>query len=165
MTAVDDRMDAWTGGCQCGAVRFRVTGLDRPSICYCRMCQKAFGNIGAPLVTALGLTWTRGAPAHFQSSNSARRGFCRECGTPLTFEDNGGVELAICAFDNPAAIAPAYAVGTDAKLPWVDHLPDLPGRPAEHAATAAARLAAVVNRQHPDHDTTAWPPSKPGPQS
>jgi hypothetical protein len=33
-----------SGGCQCGAVRFRVDGeLGRASICHCRMCQKAFG--------------------------------------------------------------------------------------------------------------------------
>ncbi|HET7714155.1 MAG TPA: GFA family protein, partial [Bauldia sp.] len=34
--------DGWfTGGCQCGAVRFRVAALGRASICHCRMCQKA----------------------------------------------------------------------------------------------------------------------------
>ena len=33
-----------TGGCQCGAIRFCVTGdLNDASICHCRMCQKAFG--------------------------------------------------------------------------------------------------------------------------
>lgn len=154
---------AWTGGCQCGAVRFRVTGLERPSICYCRMCQKAFGNIAAPLVTVAGLTWTRGTPAHFESSRGVHRGFCSECGTPLTFEHYGGVGLAICAFDDASSIVPAYAVGTDAKLPWADHLPSLPGRPAQDATAADARLAKIVSRQHPDHDTETWPPSKPAP--
>ena len=146
-----------TGGCQCGAVRFSLSDFARPSICYCRMCQKAFGNIGAPLVTAIGLSWTRGQPAHFQSSSTSRRGFCKECGTPLTFESNGEVELAICALDDPAAVAPAYAVGTDAKIPWTDALATLPGRPAEDEAAAANRLANIVNRQHPDHETAVWP--------
>ncbi|MET0640383.1 MAG: GFA family protein, partial [Hyphomicrobium sp.] len=41
-----------TGGCQCGAVRFRVEGeLGDASVCHCRMCQKAFGSFYAPLVT------------------------------------------------------------------------------------------------------------------
>ena len=42
----------YSGGCQCGAVRFHVEGaLERPSICHCRMCQKATGNFYAPLVS------------------------------------------------------------------------------------------------------------------
>lgn len=109
----------FTGGCQCGAVRFAVSGpLGRASICHCRMCQKAFGAFYGPLVAAPGLTWTRGAPAHFQSSNRARRGFCRDCGTPLTFEpDDGPVELAIGAFDEPARIPPTIQHGLEARLP------------------------------------------------
>ena len=43
-----------TGGCQCGAVRYRTESLGRPSICHCRMCQKAFGAFYGPLVTAHG---------------------------------------------------------------------------------------------------------------
>ena len=43
---------SWSGGCQCGAVRFRVDGeLGRPSVCHCRMCQKAFAAPYAALVT------------------------------------------------------------------------------------------------------------------
>jgi hypothetical protein len=41
-----------TGGCQCGAVRFRINGrLGRASICHCRMCQKQFGSFFSALVT------------------------------------------------------------------------------------------------------------------
>ena len=37
-----DNKPVHTGGCQCGAVRFRIEGaLGRASICHCRMCQKA----------------------------------------------------------------------------------------------------------------------------
>ncbi len=40
-----------TGGCQCGAVRYAISGeLGRASICHCRMCQKAFGSFFGPLV-------------------------------------------------------------------------------------------------------------------
>ncbi len=39
-----------SGGCRCGAVRFAATYLARASICYCRMCQKAFDGIGDALV-------------------------------------------------------------------------------------------------------------------
>ena len=42
-----------TGGCQCGALRYRATAmLDNSHLCHCRMCQKATGNIFSALVAA-----------------------------------------------------------------------------------------------------------------
>ncbi|EPE99139.1 hypothetical protein RGCCGE502_06719 [Rhizobium grahamii CCGE 502] len=82
-----------TGGCQCGAVRFRVSGkLGRPSICHCRMCQKQFGGFFSALVTAPdeSMEWTRGEPSYFQSSINIERGFCKDCGTPMTYRHPGG---------------------------------------------------------------------------
>lgn len=150
-----------TGGCQCGAVRFRAESLGRASICHCRMCQKAFGSFFGPLVTAHGLVWTRGAPARFRSSNKVVRGFCAACGTPLTYEPDGfdAVEVAIGAFDEPRAIPPVIAVGLEGRMPWFDTLADLPGRPPGNEAAIAAFFAGLVPTQHPDHDTAVWPPA------
>lgn len=148
----------YTGGCQCGAVRFSIERLGRPSMCHCRMCQKAFGAIGGALVTALGLTWTRGAPKMFQSSNKVQRGFCAECGTPLTFVYPDGTEVAICAFDDPSVAPPIVQLAPEFRVPWADSLPDLPERPESEANKAAAYYASIVSYQHPDHDTDHWPP-------
>ena len=150
-----------TGGCQCGAVRFRVKGaLGRPSICHCRMCQKASGNFYLPLVTVRSakVDWTRGEPKRFRSSSAAWRGFCAECGTPLTFEAPDGMALAIAAFDDPAGIAPTIQWGIEAKLSYVDAIPQLPGEETLSDQEAASYLADLVSYQHPDHDTEAWPP-------
>jgi hypothetical protein len=79
----------------------------------------AFGNAFAPLVTARDLRWTRGAPRHFRSSNRVRRGFCGDCGTPLTYEPDGfDIELAFCTLDAPETVAPAIQIGLDARLSW-----------------------------------------------
>ncbi len=89
-----DNRPIYTGGCQCGAVRFRVEGaLGDASVCHCRMCQKAFGAFYAPLVSVRGarLDWTRGQPKYFRSSNHVKRGFCADCGTPLTFTAPDGI--------------------------------------------------------------------------
>jgi hypothetical protein len=153
-----------TGGCQCGATRFRVSGpLGRASICHCRMCQKAFGGFYGPLVSVevKDLAWTRGAPKHFQSSNKVRRGFCGDCGTPLTFEWSEAVhELAIGAFDDPRAIAPAMQNARDERLPYVDDLHTVPGRSPEQEKAFGEWRAQVVSYQHPDHDTDVWPPPR-----
>ena len=154
----------FTGGCQCGAVRFAVGRLGRGSICHCRMCQKAFGGFFGPLVSGFDVTWTRGAPTYFNSSNKIRRGFCNQCGTPLTYEEIDGpadhpAEIAIGAFDDPTVAAPVIQVNLADKLPFFDGLPALPAR-TEYPAEWLAFMTTLVSRQHPDHDTETWPPAE-----
>jgi hypothetical protein len=55
-----EETDIKSGGCQCGAVRYCAEGFKRPSICHCRMCQKAVGGPFAALVVVENLSWTRG---------------------------------------------------------------------------------------------------------
>ena len=158
-------MTGLTGGCQCGAVRFRVTdgAAGRASICHCRMCQKAFGAFYAPLVTyaAEEVAWTRGEPARWRSSNHARRGFCPACGTPLTYEvDGDGVSLAIGAFDDPTLVPPTKQWGIERELPFTATLASLPGRTTADSAADAPYLADIVSYQHPDHDTDTWPEAR-----
>jgi hypothetical protein len=145
-----------TGGCQCGAVRYHADRLGRASICHCRMCQKAFGAFFGPLVTAIGLEWTRGQPAHFASSNKVKRGFCANCGTPLTFEWGGDPEISIGSLDEPDRAAPVIQVNIADKLPFTDGLHLLPVR--RDNSKVAAFMASIVSHQHPDHDTGTWPP-------
>ncbi|AQQ02321.1 aldehyde-activating protein [Roseibium algicola] len=155
-----------SGGCQCGALRFRVEGpLGEASICHCRMCQKAFGGFYAPLVSVpetSRLVWTRGSLKHFQSSNHANRGFCADCGTPLTYEAPDGIALAIGTFDDPSQIPPSIQFGVEAKLPYADSMAQIPERVTEDDMEAAPFLASLVSFQHPDHDTETWPPVRTG---
>lgn len=150
-----DNKPVYSGGCQCGTVRFRVTGaLGRASICHCRMCQKAFGAFYAPLesIPDGALQWTKREPKRFQSSNHVRRGFCEDCGTPLTYEAPDGLAVAIGAFDDPSAVAPEIQFGAEGKLRFVDRLPELPVRRTEEDGAEQAFLGEIVSYQHPDHD-------------
>lgn len=152
--------DALTGGCQCGAVRFRVDRAGNSSICHCRMCQKAFGSFFAPLVTGHEMVWTRGAPKLFRSSKSVCRGFCAECGTPLTYQlDGEPVELAVGAFDEPDRVAPAVQVNVAFRQPAFAGLSALPVR-TDVSAEWQAFMDNLVSFQHPDHDTEDWPPEE-----
>jgi hypothetical protein len=149
-----------SGGCQCGAVRFRLNGAPgASSVCYCRMCQKASASHALALVSLGGATieWTRGAPSWFQSSNVAQRGFCATCGTPLAYDAPDGLALSVLAFDDPDAVAPTIAYGVEAKRIWCDGIPDLPARQSLEDPDAVSFLKGLVSHQHPDHDTAEWP--------
>jgi hypothetical protein len=96
------------------------------------MCQKASGQ---PMMGFTGgkrehLTWTRGQPSIFQSSNLAQRGFCKDCGTPLTYAFAGTdrISVTINSLDDPEAMPPTKQYGTESKVAWLDKVHDLPSQ-------------------------------------
>src|SRR4051812_49107190 len=116
----------WTGGCQCGAVRYELARAPkRTCICHCRMCQKASGQPFMAYATfdEQDVRWTRGTSAVFRSSNLAERGYCRDCGTPLFFKFEGqekGHEFSITtgSLDDPAAAPPTVQFGAESEIAW-----------------------------------------------
>lgn len=155
--------ESFTGGCQCGAIRYRFTR--RPGgahICHCRMCQKAFGAFYAALVGGPKETFevTRGEQAIFRSSDLVERGFCQNCGTPLSLAHIGGKEISVSigSLDHPEAFPPTDQHGTNSRMSWANGLGNLPDVPSiEDRAPESAAAIAASNRQHPDHDTETWP--------
>ncbi len=146
-----------TGGCQCGKVRYALYAAPvRSSICHCRMCQKAFGSFFAPLcvVKLADFAWTRGVPGVFKSSRLVERGFCRDCGTPLSCRDLDGDEMdvSIGSLDEPARVRPSEQFGTESRMPWFAELHLLPETATEDDIPPE-RLAKLKSLQHPDHDT------------
>ena len=158
----------WTGGCQCGAVRYAL--LDAPEnacICHCRMCQKQFGSFfGAyPDVHPDQIRITRGEPGWFHSSDDAARGFCRDCGTPLFYKflSSPRIAVSIGSLDRHSEVRPRAQYGIEAREPWFAELPFLPqtvtGDGDNGAGDTPERFEKIrlSNRQHPDHDTAEWP--------
>ena len=152
-----------TGGCQCGAVRYALHEWPSdPHICHCRMCQKAFGSFFAPLtgVPHDKFELTRGTLAVFKSSDLVERGFCRNCGTPLSFHylQSPRIAISIGSLDEPARVVPHIQYGIEARLPYFAELAALPGEVTEDDSQPE-RWAAIrkTNHQHPDHDTRKWP--------
>lgn len=154
----------YSGGCQCGAVRYRTAGaLGYPHLCHCRMCQKASGNYALPLGSAMltDFELTRGEPSWFHSSDLVRRGFCGTCGTPLFYDVPGAdsINVTLGSLDEPMAVQPVAQSNLVAKMPWFHALDILPVEPDgdEAERTEAIRSS---NHQHPDHDTQTWPQEK-----
>ena len=145
-----------TGGCQCGAVRYIITEpFENPHICHCRMCQKAVGNYFAAFVSTRrsGLTWTKGEPSFFRSSEIVQRGFCKDCGTPLTFayDTKDRIAVSIGSLDHPEAVTPVRQYGLESCLPAFERLHTLPGSTTEDDIPADFRER-LKSRQHPDRD-------------
>ncbi len=86
-----------TGGCLCGAVTYQISGPLRPVIyCHCQQCRKTSGHYVAATSVAREHIRIEGKVAWYQSSQTARRGFCPVCGSNL-FWDGSGVNLSIFA--------------------------------------------------------------------
>lgn len=150
---IDSNALSVSGGCQCGAVRFSIGRLGKASICHCRMCQKAFGGLFAPLVEAYDIVWTRGERSIFQSSKTNWRGFCSNCGTPLTYEFDGGTEIAIGTLDDPDFAQPEVQVNARYRRQCFEGLHGLPEKSLELQEADESWNETVVSNQHPDHDT------------
>ncbi len=127
--------DKMTGGCMCGSVRYETRG-DPFQIghCHCNSCRK---HNGAAVVTLAGfladqVTFSGKPRKLYESSPGANRAFCENCGTPLTWEGDGGeelgplLELHISTFDNPDALVPTGHMFYPEKVAWFDVADDLP---------------------------------------
>lgn len=142
------------GGCQCGAVRYalRIDKLEKPHVCHCRMCQKATGGLFAALAgcTKSQVEWTNGEPAFFASSNLATRGFCKACGTPLSFTYNAPETrfyVTIGSLDDPEQAAIEIQYGLESKLGWVRFCEDVPGEVTANDEAGRQFFAGMASNQ------------------
>ncbi len=123
------------GGCQCGAVRYRVTGAPvMAAICHCSMCRRASA---APVVAwamfqESQVCFTKSAPKTYASSQEAERGFCGTCGTPICFKAEyipGLIDITIGSLDRPDSVKPEFHYWYSEHLGWVDFADGLPRHP------------------------------------
>jgi len=141
---------AATGGCQCGAVRYALyVAPQNAHVCHCRMCQRATGGLFAALVGApkSDFAWTQGAPAFFASSNLAQRGYCRDCGTPLSFAydtPEARLYVTIGSLDAPEATPVIIQYGVESRLSWVRFCEDVLSEETGAANPAAAAFFATL---------------------
>lgn len=121
-----------TGGCLCGAIRYKVSGpvLDT-NFCHCRMCQRFTGSpVSAGSVYASdALVITKGAPKYYRSSPFAERGFCETCGSSLFYRPTlpavtpdweNWILVFTGTLDNPVPNAPTWHLGIESQMPWLD---------------------------------------------
>jgi len=116
--------------------------------------SKSVWQFFCPLVSLKGaqLEWKGVEPERFASSNLVKRGFCAQCGTPLTYEAPDGLAVAIGAFDDPHQIIPSIQYGAEARVSFLDHIQDWPLISTEDDLENATFLNDIISYQHRDAD-------------
>ena len=135
--------EQFTGGCACGAIRYRSEGVARyMGNCHCRDCQQATGSAYFPavLVKQEDFKLEKGGPKWFERradrGHAMLRGFCSACGSPLFLinkASEGAMILFAGSLDDPSWYAPSRDIYVKSAQPWDQMDPNLPkedGMPA-----------------------------------
>ena len=128
--------DMLTGGCLCGAVRYRCgPRVCPPTLCHCQSCRRASGAhaVGWLTVRAQDLHYRSGEPREIESSPGVWRAFCGRCGAPLSYRAArrpGEIDVTIGTLDEPGRATPVDHIWMVDAVAWdrpADGLPQHPG--------------------------------------
>ena len=91
---------SFTASCLCKGVYFSINGKLRPVInCHCIQCTKTHGNFAAytSLLDKNIIFKSKKTLKWFNSSNKAKRGFCKKCGSSIFYKENGSLSVSLSA--------------------------------------------------------------------
>jgi hypothetical protein len=123
---------ALTGGCACGAIRYRIDGPAYDTgWCHCRLCQKSSGAPAMAFTTCAlkDFLVEQGSIATVKLVDYGERGFCAACGTSLTIHvdyQQDEIDVACASLDDPEAVTPGFHIFHDQKIGWVKLADGLP---------------------------------------
>jgi hypothetical protein len=117
-----------TGGCSCGAIRYRITSFPQLLVaCHCADCQRASGSafaLNMPVSTS-GFAIVDGQPKGWQhrspSGADVASWFCAECGARLYGSRQGRPQSVIVrsgTLDDTGWLVPVGHIFMDSAQPW-----------------------------------------------
>ena len=116
------------GGCQCGAVRYRLEGEPRfLAVCHCKECQRQSGSaFGMSLILPESDVVITGELKVFtRETDSGRRiacAFCPECGVRIYHRPEyleGVLNLRAGTLDDTSGLVPQLHAWTKSKQDWL----------------------------------------------
>ncbi|MBF2759010.1 MAG: GFA family protein [Ectothiorhodospiraceae bacterium AqS1] len=123
---------ALTGRCECGKVKFDIESPQEAiTVCHCSQCRRISGHLWAAtrvprydqvkFQESEGLTW-------YTSSDFAKRGFCKYCGSSLFYRmnDEEGVGIAAGCIESPTGMSIQRHIFTADKGDYYDIKDDVP---------------------------------------
>ncbi|MEP3279562.1 MAG: GFA family protein [Stappiaceae bacterium] len=136
MTGSDQNNQTLKGQCLCGEIEFECAHPGEPiTICHCVQCRQWGGSPwAATSVPVETFKVTRGESAlkWFVSSNFARRGFCRTCGSSLFWHADrhpdwsSGIAISAGCLKEPTRLSVARHIWCKSKGDYYTIEGDLP---------------------------------------
>ena len=126
--------EEWTGGCACGAIRYRLASDPYDAgWCHCRTCQLNSGSPAMVFATVPvdDFQFTQGEDlvGEFASSDFGHRLFCTRCGTPFLMQVDHQpetVDFSIATLDAPDRVVPEFHIFYASHIAWARAGDDLP---------------------------------------
>ena len=144
-------MASGTGGCLCGAVRYRLAEAPtRYGACHCGLCRRWSGGIELGIETMPdAIVWEgEGTVRTYKSSDWAERGFCGTCGSNLFWRLTidgpmyGLLSLAAGSLDDFSGMT------FDSEI-YVDHQPESHAFAGERKRMTEAEVLEMVGASAP----------------
>ncbi|MCP5080383.1 MAG: GFA family protein [Alphaproteobacteria bacterium] len=119
-----------TGQCLCGSVQYRIDGpVGKPHACHCGQYLRQSGHYAVSsdvqraefsIIQDRGLKW-------YDSSSFAKRGFCKECGSALFWDDGQDkIYISIGSLDQPTGLQLASHIFVNEKADYYEIEDELP---------------------------------------
>ena len=116
----------YKGRCLCGKIKYVLNGTPVwIGYCHCESCRRATGAAAATHVGAhlSDIEFVQGKLKVFESSPGVRRGFCSDCGSPITYDSDRYelyMQIYIGSFDEPERLMPRAHVNYSERISWFD---------------------------------------------
>ncbi|MBY6049184.1 GFA family protein [Vannielia litorea] len=95
------------GSCLCGAIRFEARGEPQGvSVCHCGQCRRMSGHLWSSAYVPDDALTISGEPQWYESSETAKRGFCTICGSFLFWKhnDEDTISFSLGSIDGPTGL-------------------------------------------------------------
>ena len=138
-----------TGGCLCGAVRYRIDAEPLAArICWCRDCQyigagSGTVNLAFPSEAVHIEGELRDHVSKADSGNLMHRSFCAKCGTPVTTQSEARrhlISIRAGTLDDPEIGKPKITIWTASAPSWACIDESLPQEKRQPAAPVVPKL-------------------------
>src|ERR1700709_1418537 len=113
------RMDQFTGGGLCGAVRLVASGRPyRVGLCHCLDCRKHHGA----LFHASAVFPQDAVTIHGETRDYNGRFFCPRCGSSIFARSADEIEVSLGSLDAPDQLMPTYESWISRRVARVSHI-------------------------------------------